>query len=286
MKVLVTGSTGFIGNNLIKELLKLNNIEIIATSRDKEKAKKFDWFSKTEYVSYDINNNEELNLYDYFNKPERVIHLAWEGLPNYQDLVHIEKNLYNDYKFIKNLVTNGVDDITVTGTCFEYGMINGCLKEDMKANPSNSYAIAKDSLRKFIEELKKKYNFNYKWIRLFYMYGPGQSKNALIPLLDDAIKNGNKEFNMSGGEQLRDYLHIKEVASNILKISLQNKISNQIINCCSGKPISVKNLVNNYLLEKEYEMKLNLGFYPYATYEPMEFWGDNQKLLRILNKVE
>lgn len=282
MKILVTGATGFIGNNLIKNLLKDKSNQIIASSRDLKKASKFNWFSKVKFIPYDINNHNESNLFNYFEKPDRVIHLAWEGLPNYQDLFHIEKNLPNDYRYIKNLVSNGLKNLTVTGTCFEYGMIDGCLSEDMKVNPSNSYAVAKDCLRKFIEELKKKYDFNYKWIRLFYMHGEGQSKNSLISLLDDAIRKGDKEFNMSGGEQLRDYLHIDEVVSNISKIALQNKLDNQIINCCSGESISIKQFVENYLNERQYKMKLNLGYYPYPTYEPMSFWGNNSKLKKIL----
>ena len=150
LKILVTGASGFIGNHLIKELLKNTNHEIIATSRDIEKAKKYDWFSKVKHISYDLNSKEELNLYDYFYKPDKVIHLAWDGLPNYNDLIHIEKNLFNNYNFIKNIISNGLKDITITGTCFEYGLINGCLNEELKTNPSNSYGIAKDSLRRFI----------------------------------------------------------------------------------------------------------------------------------------
>ena len=284
MKILVTGATGFIGNHLINELLKNKNIEIIATSRDIEKAKSFDWFSKIKYISYDLNNTEELNLFEYFDKPDKVIHLAWDGLPNYNDLIHIEKNLFNNYAFIKNLISNGLKDITITGTCFEYGLVNGCLSEDIKTNPSNSYGIAKDSLRKFIEELKKQYDFNYKWIRLFYMYGEGQGEKSLIALLDKAIQNGEKEFNMSGGEQLRDYLNIKDVVKNILLIANQTLYSNQIINCCSGKPISIRQLVENHLDKKNYSMKLNLGYYPYPTYEPMAFWGDNRKLQKVFNE--
>ena len=282
LKILVTGASGFIGNHLIKELLKNTNHEIIATSRDIEKAKKYDWFSKVKHISYDLNSKEELNLYDYFYKPDKVIHLAWDGLPNYDDLIHIEKNLFNNYQFIKNLVANGLKDITITGTCFEYGMVNGCLSEDIQTNPSNSYAIAKDSLRKFIEELKKQYKFNYKWIRLFYMYGEGQGEKSLIAFLDKAIQNGEKEFNMSGGDQLRDYLPIQKVVEYISKIAIQEKIEG-VINCCSGNPISIRNLVENYLNEIKYEMKLNLGYYPYPNYEPMAFWGYNTKLQEAIN---
>ena len=57
----------------------------------------------------------------------------------------------------------------------------------------------------------------------FYMYGEGQNKNSLIALLDEAIKNGEKEFNMSGGEQLRDYLHSDEVVKNITKLHYKIK---------------------------------------------------------------
>ena len=284
LKILVTGSSGFIGNYLIKKLLKDKNNEIIATSRDIEKAKKYEWFSRVKYISYDLNSQEELNLFEYFDKPDKVIHLAWDGLPNYNDLIHIEKNLFNNYNFIKNIISNGLKDITITGTCFEYGLINGCLNEELKTNPSNSYGIAKDSLRKFIEELKKQYDFNYKWIRLFYMYGEGQGEKSLIALLDKAIQNGEKEFNMSGGEQLRDYLNIKDVVKNILLIANQTLYSNQIINCCSGKPISIRQLVENHLDKKNYSMKLNLGYYPYPTYEPMAFWGDNRKLQKVFNE--
>lgn len=286
MKILITGATGFIGNHLINELLKNETYQIIATSRNIDKAKKFKWFDKVNYIPYNLNNYEGDNLYELFDKPDKVIHLAWDGLPNYNDLTHIEKNLFDHYQFIKNMVENGLKDITITGTCLEYGMINGCLSEDMITKPSNSYAIAKDTLRKFVVELNKKIDFNYKWIRLFYMYGEGQSEKSLLALLDKAIENADKEFNMSGGEQLRDFSHISNVAENIVSIATQNLYNNQVINCCSGKPISVRRLVEDYLREKNYNLKLNLGFYPYPDYEPMAFWGDNSKLLNIKGNIK
>ena len=123
--------------------------------------------------------------------------------------------------------------------------------------------------------LQKNYDFDFNWIRLFYMYGEGQSNSSLLSLVDKAIQNGDKEFNMSKGEQLRDYLHVSEVSANIVKITKQNNVKG-IINCCSGKPISIRNLVENYLKEKNYELELNLGYYPYPDYEPMAFWGKKE----------
>ncbi len=284
MIILVTGATGFIGNHLINKLLEEEQNKIIATSRDIYKAKKFSWFSKVKYIQYDLDDNKNINLYEFFGKPDKMIHLAWGGLPAYNDLIHIEKFLFNHYTFIKNIIKDGLKDITITGTCLEYGIQNGCLVETLDTNPSNSYAIAKDSLRKFVVELKKSFDFDYKWVRLFYMYGVGQSEKSLFSLLDKAIKNKDEVFNMSGGEQLRDFLPISDVVKNIILIVNQNSHINESINCCSGKPISIRNLIEKYLLDYKYSMKLNFGFYKYPSYEPMAFWGNNDKLRNIRNK--
>lgn len=279
-RILVTGATGFVGNYVINELLKNNQYEIIATSRDSIKASQQKWFGKVQYLSYDINENRS-DIFNYFQKPDILVHLAWEGLFNYNDVIHIEHNLMNHYFFLKNLITCGLNDINCVGTCFEYGIINGCLSEEMKTNPSNSYAIAKDCLRKFLEDLYKKLDFKYKWIRLFYMYGEGQSRKSLLSQVDKAISNGDKIFNMSKGEQLRDYLEIKTVAEYIVKISLQENVKG-IINCASGIPISIRALVENYLKNKNCIIELNLGYYDYPDYEPMAFWADTSKLNKIL----
>lgn len=114
------------------------------------------------------------------------------------------------------------------------------------------------------------------------MYGKGQNPKSLLSQLEIALDRGDVIFNMSGGEQQRDYLPIETVASNIVKIALQNKI-NGIINCCSGTPITVKQLVVNYLEKKHQSILLNLGYYPYPDYEPMHFWGDDKKFKNILD---
>lgn len=281
MKVLITGATGFLGNHVVNDMLE-NGIDIIATSRSDKKAKTFSWFDKVEYIPYDINDLKKSNdnLFHFFKSPDKLLHLAWENLPGYTELFHFEKNLFPNYYFLKEMIDGGLKDITVAGTCFEYGMQNGCFNELMTADPKNPYAIAKDTLRKFIEALKLKEQFLFKWIRLFYMYGKGQSEKSLFTQLEKAIENDDKEFRMSGGEQIRDFLPVEEVAANIRKITLTNS-NLGIINCCSGRPQTVKSFVENYFSEKKKKIKLISGYYPYPQYEPMEFWGDANKLNTI-----
>jgi len=280
MKILVTGATGFVGGYVIKDLLKYNH-QVIAATRKIDLIGRGD---KLAYAFFDIDNlNLTENYFSYFGNPDLLIHLAWQGLPNYKSLFHFEENLPAHYSFLKNMVTNGLKSLVVAGTCFEYGMKEGCLSENMITDPQNPYALAKDTLRKFLFELQKKNNFDCKWIRLFYMYGEKQNPNSLLSQLQTALDKGDKEFNMSGGEQERDYLTIEKVAEYILTIALQNKITG-IINCCSGKPIKVKQLVEDYLKRNNKEIKLNLGYYPYADYEAMLFWGDDTKLKKIINE--
>ncbi len=283
MKILVTGADGFIGKYLIDELLN-HQVDIIATSHNKENAEKCSWFKRVQYIEHDFNNNKE-DVYSLFEKPDLLIHLAWEGLPNYKELFHIEKNLFSNYYFLKNMVCSGLKDMVIVGTCLEYGMRNGCLSESLDPKPIVPYSIAKNTLREFVEQMKHNYDFQYKWIRLFYMYGEGQSKNSILEQLKEALNKKAEYFNMSGGEQLRDYLPIEKVAEYIAKISLQNEITG-IINCCSGTPISIRRLVEEYLEKNNMNIKLNLGYYPYADYEPMAFWGDSTKLLRLIRNDE
>ena len=284
MKILVTGATGFIGSHLIFELLKNKSNKIIATSKCINKAMKFKWYAKVEFIQYDFDNDNNKDLYSFFGKPDKLIHLAWNNLSNVKAIEHLEVTLLNHYKFIKSMVVAGLKEVIVTGTCFEYGMVEGSLSENLDTKPSNSYGKSKDKLRKSIIDLKKNFNFTYKWIRVFYVYGERQSKTSLMYLLDKAIKNKDKEFNMSGGEQLRDFLYIKDLVKYICLIADQNIYINQVINCCSGKPISVKQLVKRHLKKKKYTMKLNLGYYPYPDFEPMSFWGNRFYLDKLLKK--
>jgi dTDP-6-deoxy-L-talose 4-dehydrogenase (NAD+) len=271
MKILVTGATGFIGNYVLNKLITSGD-EVIVFGRNKEKAALCDWYKSVTFIEYEIGNSISDDKLIQISRVEKLIHLAWSGLPNYNSITHIEDNLIQQYSFLKQIILLGIRDITITGTCFEYGIKNGPLDPSMPSNPSNPYALAKDSLRKMLEFFQKENNFNLKWVRLFYMYGKGQSKFSILSQLEKAINDGLPIFNMSGGEQLRDYLPIEIVTEKLVDFAKMDK-NLGVVNLASGVPISIRALVENYVKTNNKTIKFNFGYYPYPDYEPMAFWG-------------
>ena len=79
---------------------------------------------------------------------------------------------------------------------------------------------------------------------------------------------------MSGGEQLRDYLPVEKAAEKLSNLYKSGK--NGIFNVCSGKPISIRNLVESYIEKESLILFLKkYGYYPYSVYEPMQFGIQN-----------
>lgn len=279
MNVLVTGATGFIGEAIIP-ILVLEGYSVTATSRSIEKAKSQAWFESVDFKEFSIGSDSNDDIYSYFNKPDIVIHTAWDKLHDYKGLHHMEENVMKHYFFLKEFISNGTKNINVLGTCFEYGLKEGQLNENMPSEPTNPYGIAKNTLRIFLEALSNQHPFSLKWIRLFYSYGKSSNSNSIYAQLIHAIQRKDEFFNMSKGDQLRDFMDFDEMIHKIIKISIQDKVTS-IINCCSGKPTRVLELIEHVALQHKSSIKLNTAFYPYSPLEPMHFWGDIEKLNRI-----
>lgn len=269
MKVAVTGASGFIGRHVLMELMG-HGVEMVAVTRDATRLVELS--ESVRIVEMDIARPSS-DYFEQMGRPDAVIHLAWDGLPHYKSLHHFETELPRQYQFIKSLIEAGLPSLVVTGTCFEYGMQSGPLSAKLPTKPNNPYGYAKDTLRKQLEFLKSVKPFNLTWARLFYMYGEGQSGTSLYPTLKEAVSRADKVFNMSGGEQLRDYLTVEEIARQIVQLAMAQRDAGSI-NICSGNPVSVRRLVERWLSDNGWEIELNLGYYPYPEYEPMAFWGE------------
>lgn len=280
--ILVTGASGFIGRHVVRELL-CRGKQVVASSAHPEKVAGEDWFQQVKYLPLNLAQLESgVDYYAYFGRPDAMIHLAWEGLPHYRETYHLTENLPRHRQFLFNLMEHGLRDLTVSGTCFEYGMQEGCLDEAMTCRPDNPYAQAKQALQLYLQDLSREYGCIFRWLRLFYMYGAGQNEKSLVAQLEKALSERAEVFNMSGGEQVRDFLPVERMAAYIVAAALQTKVTG-VINCCSGQPVTVRQFVETYLAERGQSLRLNLGYYPYPDYEPMRFWGDDTKLKKCLH---
>ena len=136
-KVLVTGATGFIGSHVINELLE-KDYNVVATSTSREKAMTANWYNKVEYIPLDLKTLvTDVDYYSFLDKPDLLIHLAWEGLPNYKSAFSPgRKPTQALFFFGESCATWTEATLLVTGTCFEYGMQEGRLSEDM---PTSSH---------------------------------------------------------------------------------------------------------------------------------------------------
>ena len=262
MKIDLIGCNGFIGKS-IQRVNRDNELRLWSHLNDKN-INKFDLYDKNSWKKLLKSN------------PENIILLSWPGLPNYMEMFHLDKNLPAYLDLIKELVNVGLKNLVITGTCYEYGLRNGCLNEETPSDPLNMYAIAKDSLRRSLSIFCTENNIRFCWARVFYPYGNGQNPNSLLPALENAIITNKKSFNLSSGRQIRDYIEINQVAKIILNLANNFQVSG-IFNCGSGTPISIRELVINKKNSMKSDIQLNFNHIEERNYEPLAAWADMKK---------
>lgn len=279
MKIALTGATGFIGRHVLAELANRSH-DVVAVSR---RASAQPPIRNGRWVQMDLNSPPS-DCSKALGRPDVLIHLAWDGLPNYRSEHHVEVELPLQKNFLHAMIAAGLPALLVTGTCLEYGQQTGRLDEGMACLPDTNYAIAKRDLLDNLLALKKRKPFVFTWARLFYLFGEGQSEKSLWSQFDDACGRGETTFNMSGGEQIRDFLPVKKAARYLVDLALDAQGAG-VVNVCSGMPVTVRKLVESWIRDRNWRVELKLGVYPYPDYEPMAFWGDATKLERTLGRI-
>ncbi len=280
MNIALTGATGFLGRHVAEALVAAGHLPVLLVRGNRTLTGFAEDLPVVRFDLHDPPSDAFLRL----GNPDLVIHLAWDGLPDYRSLHHMETELPAQYAFLRALVYAGLPKLLVSGSCFEYGMQSGCLTESTTTHPSNPYGFAKDALRRMLEFLSMEHYFDFTWCRLFYLHGEGQSALSLLPQLHAAVERGEEIFEMSGGEQLRDFLPARKASSDLVNLALSPG-GHGIVNLCSGTPVSVRALVENWIRENNWNIRPLFGHYPYPDYEPLAFWGSREKLDSILVSV-
>jgi nucleoside-diphosphate-sugar epimerase len=269
MKILISGGSGFIGKNLVNYLIQ-NNYNVMLIGRNVDHIS----FTNLKKQTFDLNNlnndYEEIIKYD----PDVFIHLAWEGIPNYNEKFS-KKNYLNTIRIIKDLLNyTNCSKIISTGSCWEYndGNIEGKCKEDLTVYPQKPFSIYKNKIFNEVFKIANEKNILFNWLRLFYVYGPGQKKESIIPMLIEKIKN-KKKIDINFPANINDYIYIDDVVK-ILCNFIENKITSGIYNLGTGKGVEVKkllkiidtkinhnNIITSEFLSKIDENKRNQNFY-------------------------
>lgn len=279
-KILVTGATGFIGKNLVENLKE--KFEIYALILD-EKEKNV--IPQIDYILWKtfFDRENEIKTLDgkKLGKIDTVIHLASYGVnPKDNDIDKmIESNINLTKDLISNLERVSCKNIIFTGSGFEYGDKGKIkLKEDMELNPFSLYGATKVSAFLIGKKLCESLGINYINLRLFNIFGEYEGSNRLIPQIINNYLEG-KELNFTAGNQVRDYLYIKDIIEVYEMILEKNIYNNETYNVCSSEEVTIKEFItkvaNTIGINKE---SLNFGIIPSRKEEALYIVGDNSKL--------
>lgn len=273
MKILITGASGFIGRHLVEHAHAAGH-EVTAVSRQKATVS---YPTGVTELNCDLFAGEGSEL----PVPDVLMHLTWGSLTDYQDEAHQTIYVKRSLEFIQQQIDRGLKHVIVLGTCFEYGQHReGKLSEADEPAPDSPYSHGKNDLH---QQLKRITNNDVclQWARIFYTYGPRQQARCLLPQLEKAIANGDKVFPMSPGQQERDYIHVHDIAKQLLALA-NSPDKPGTYNICSGKPIKIIDLVTRRIQELGATIELDTTAYPYREGEVMSNWGDNTKITRIM----
>lgn len=277
MKVAVTGASGYMGIHVVKELLNCGH-EVIAVDLH---YKEVDTRAKLSDASIFSGDKD---IYQQLECPDLCIHLAWQDGFIHNSPKHME-NLSDHVRFLNHMIQGGCKNIAVMGTMHEVGYWEGKVDENTPCNPLSQYGIAKNALRQSMLQLAKDKSVNLYWLRAFYITGDERRNCSVFTKLLAAVEDGKKEFPFTAGRNKYDFIDIKTLAKQIVAASTQDKITG-IINVCSGVPVSLKDRVEEFIVENNLDISLQYGAFKDRPYDSKIIYGDNSKINAILEMAE
>ena len=251
MRALVTGGAGFIGSNIVDELLNRGHEVIVIDNESAEENDRFYWNDKAKNHKIDICDYEKIE--PLFEGVDWVFHLAAQSriqpaVKNPTRTVRV--NCEGTTNILQASRMNKVKKVIYSSTSACYGLINEPpLHEDMTTDCLNPYSVTKVAAEDICSMYTRLFGLKTVTFRYFNVYGERQPTRGqyapVIGLFKKQKDSGEPMTVVGDGLQTRDYTHVSDVVNaNLLAAESDNVGSGELINIGAGKSYSVMDLVD------------------------------------------
>ena len=268
MKVLLLGSEGFVGQNLIdglKEKHELLTADVLNSG------------THTNYTKFDITNLDE--TYSLIKNIDVVINLVTHTLT--QSLNDVISNANTNIIGLLNVLEacrkNKIKKTIFTSASSIIGLPNTfSVDEKHSVMPKTAYGITKMAAEHYHRLYKEIYDLNYVIFRFFNIYGPHQ-KNGIIPSFHKKLINNEPITIFGEGKQIRDFVFIRDVVPFFDNVITSSKFDNQTYNLGTGNGTTIIEVIEK--ISKLLSVKPKINFQPERTGEIGNFVANTAFLL-------
>jgi UDP-glucose 4-epimerase len=274
MKILILGSEGFVGNNLVNDLSK--NYEIVCADLiDNSNHQNYKKFDVTNYTSV------EKTVKDVDIVIDLVAHSLISSLEG--TIKNAQVNILGLLNILEACTKNNIKKIIFTSASSLIGEpIKSQVSEDHPAIPKTAYGISKLASEHYLRLYNELNNLNFVIFRFFNIYGPFQ-KNGLIPSLYSQIENNQSLTVFGNGDQIRDYVFIKDIIPFFDKAISTSVADNRIFNMGTGIGTKILDIIQ--ILSKTMNVKPKIEFQPSRKGEIGNFVADTTLLDSIFGEI-
>lgn len=272
MNIFLTGGTGFIGSHFINQAYDAGH-NIFAIRRTGSEPR-----IKLKSAPYWIEGDLTGKYFEYMEKCDVFVHLAAHSANKPYDSLEncILQNVVNSFNLIKDAYEAGIKRFIIAGSCFEYGKTGEMFEfipPDAPLFPVESYPISKAMASILFYGWASTNNVSLKLLRVFQVYGEGELETRFWPSLKKAALEG-KDFPMTKGEQIRDFINVSEVAKRFVEELNFDNVKPGIPfidNVGTGKPQTLREFAEYWWKKWGAKGKLKFGELPYRKNEIMRY---------------
>jgi dTDP-6-deoxy-L-talose 4-dehydrogenase (NAD+) len=277
VRVAVTGAAGFIGAPLVRQLAA-SGAEVLALVRPGAKHPRLQG-ARARIHGQALEDGAALERWFAAERPEALVHLAWYARPS--DYLVSRENLASlstSLHVAEAALGAGCQKIVGVGTCLEYAAAERPFEEGDPVDPVSPYAAAKHAAWLVMRALAARAGAELAWARVFHLYGPRESESRLVPSVAASLRRG-EPTEVTAGEQVRDYLHVDDVAAGLACLTQPGAVG--VFNVCSGEGRPLRELLATLGRILGREECLRFGARPYAAGESMYLAGRSDRLRQL-----